>query len=288
MNLTPAVTFRLDRYTRNPEMKLALESVAAEVFELETVKKRLLTDARSVEDPIRQRHAAGELTESLLAGQGLPADVVGLFAEEVQYANSWQYAQAQLIDVLHGIEQRQELAVDNARPGVLKILDTAIKNVVDALRKNAATGLGAADAISAGLIEEWREVTLLLARYSSIRQAQALLDSNAKVAAGGNPVVLYLANPTEAWSDYIEHLRGRLVAPRPFSEDRRDLSPTPWPPDLTQHDQFALWLAATPTATPWVPTVAQVEHLAACILAAVRGEQRSAAPHAGGPGQGAS
>lgn len=269
MNLAPAAGgFRLGRYTNNPELADALHAVIPELFDLEKAKQQLVADAKTLNAPTEAESVTAQLVDHLLAGNPLPADVVTRYADEQNYHAMWQHTANELGRIVADLCQRQDNAVRVAADRILRHLDREAKAIVADLRTNPARTLTAKAASSADKFDKWENAEHLLERYGHIRQAQGVLTNKAAAVdpmlVNTQPVLFWLANPADVWSEFPEYVRNDGRPADKFDPENPQAGLPPWPASADPRE-FALWLADTPKATPWVPTIGEVDQLAATI-----------------------
>lgn len=217
-----------------------------------------------------QRQYAGHLADQIAGGEQLPDDLAEQYAT-LRLANEDRAALRGLL--MSVVDHLDGLIADAARrraPHQLAELDTELGELVDAARPLAAR-LGdvrtAEQAIDAGVADVWKQLHDLGGKYAVLRNRQQSLTVDA-MGDGHRASTLIrrhgiLANLPEVWPDVV----------RWDANERGERAP--WPhesglPFQTPHGRdFLLWMARTPAARPWVPSVEQLHQAEQAATAAL-------------------
>lgn len=276
MKILNPLNFNPRRYTRNPELKQAIEACAPQVLALEKAKATLTAAAAPIREP--SETIADTLVQALADGKPLPNDLIAAFSEEATYRAVWLYADTQLQKILGELSNRQQNALTAATVPILAHLDKSMKDTINKLRTNPAAGMDPGQALKAGRGDQWQAAEALIDRYRTIRIAQGILPSRLDPETahlfGDHPVLYWLANPTELFPTFIDHIRnnGWAKVRSTTESDGRNVRVTapPWPGKNAGHRVEALWLAATRNAEPWIPNSTQAAKVVKDLLATPR------------------
>jgi len=207
--------------------------------------------------------------ESIAAGDPIPVDLHHQLAAANAQTAADGRVRMMLSQVLASIGQERDTAIRRGADTMLKHLDADLTTTLGKLRTATTKVAGltsAQEAIDAGMVKDWQDLTAARARYDDIRAAQRLIvgrlwpvDLTARmVMQKAEPAALHVANPIELFPDWATWSRfGYLVD----QYGAREQLHAPWPDVTDDPDRFTDWLINTPEAQAWVPTSDMYEQL---------------------------
>lgn len=243
-----------------------LDRIAA-ISAARTAASKLLPD---IDQPGGEHRFAVQLAERLAAGEDIGPEVFGEYTEMRRAADDraafrgvLRTVTAHLSDLLHQAERE-------AVPYRLAQLGRDLGALVDQARTllPALAGARSAEtAIERGAADAWQRMTELGGRYGALRTRQAALTG--ELMSDGHGALTrvkrhgILANVREVWPDAVKHDANEMGEPAPWPHERGR------PYDTPHGREFLIWLAETPEARPWVPSVDQLDRAAAAARDAV-------------------
>lgn len=202
---------------------------------------------------------ARTLAERLAAGETVGEDVIHEYLELRRADEDRSRAASMVRMVINHLKDMADNAQRAAVPHRLTQLRPELAAVVDEARtllKRLGSVRTAEHAITHGVADAWGRMHELGNEYARLRNQQATLTGEAvgDGHVGRSRVRRYgiLANVREVWPDAVK-----------FDANERG-EPAPWPHEpgrpyeADQGRDFLIWLAETPDAQPWVPSVQQL------------------------------
>ncbi|MEU3112669.1 hypothetical protein ABZ652_01145 [Micromonospora chalcea] len=196
----------------------------------------------------------------LVNGEPMPDDLAERYARERREIDDNNHLRTMLQALIDNLNSEIAEANRQAAPARLAALNDRLHALVDAARAQVALLGHARDAeaaVQAGAAEAWMRLSELGNEYAALRNRQQGLVQEylGDPHRAGTLVRRYglIANLDEVWPGWYEYATNQHYDPAPWPhEDGR-------PYDGQQGRDYLIWLADTPTARPWVPTVRQLE-----------------------------